>query len=70
MKVIVGEDQVVFELWVVGEVVVELWVFGEVVVELWVAEPERLQDFELKPNQPILLVVPAETVPDGVWVVL
>jgi hypothetical protein len=50
--------------------VVELWVVGEVVVELWVAEPERLQYFELKPNQPILLVVPAETVPDGVWVVL
>src|SRR6266516_2055399 len=47
---------------------VELWV---VVIELWVvAEPERLECCELKPNQPILMVVPVQTGSDGVRVVL
>jgi hypothetical protein len=38
---------------VVGEVVVELWVFGE--------PAEQLECCELKANQPILVVVPAQT---------
>jgi hypothetical protein len=58
------------EWWVVGEVVVELWVFGE--------PAEQLECCELKANQPILVVVPAQTeghtnlqpFPDGEQVVL
>jgi len=42
-----------------------------VVIELWVvAEPERLEYCELKPNQPILMVVPVQTGSDGMRVIL
>src|SRR2546430_1435365 len=40
-------------------------------IELWVvAKPKRLECCELKPNQPILVVVLAKTGSKDVWVVL